>query len=93
MTLELLKKLEFPLAAPSANPFGYISPTTAVHVDKQLGTQIPYILDGGPSSVGLESSIVGFDGDMPIIYRLGGISQEVIENLVGSVQSVIQVKF
>ena len=51
LTLELLKTLDFPLAAPSANPFGYISPTTAVHVEQQLGDKIPYILDGGPCEV------------------------------------------
>ncbi len=52
MALDLLSLLEFPLAAPSANPFGYISPTTAQHVDQQLGSKIPYILDGGPCQVG-----------------------------------------
>ena len=90
LTLRLLQKLDFPLAAPSANPFGYISPTTAAHVDKQLGPQIPFILDGGACEVGLESSIVGFENDSPIIYRLGGVSQEAIENLVGPVKKTTQ---
>lgn len=82
LTLQLLEVLDFPLAAPSANPFGYISPTTALHVEAQLGNQIPYILDGGECKVGIESTIVGFDGDV-MIYRLGGISTEAIEQVLG----------
>ncbi|MCP2937063.1 Sua5/YciO/YrdC/YwlC family protein, partial [Salmonella enterica subsp. enterica serovar Typhimurium] len=74
LTLSLLRELDFPLAAPSANPFGYISPTTAAHVQKQLGRHIPYILDGGPCEVGLESTIVGEEDNRLIIYRLGGLS-------------------
>jgi L-threonylcarbamoyladenylate synthase len=57
LTLTLLAQLDFPLAAPSANPFGYISPTQAGHVAAQLGAQIPYILDGGACAVGLESLV------------------------------------
>ena len=81
--LNLLSALPFPLAAPSANPFGYISPTTAQQVQNQLGNHIPYILDGGVCPVGLESTIIGFDQNQPIIYRLGGIGVEAIENIVG----------
>jgi L-threonylcarbamoyladenylate synthase len=85
LTLDLLSQLQFPLAAPSANPFGYISPTTAGHVQKQLGNKISYILDGGNCEVGLESTIVGEeDGDI-IIYRLGGLSVEDIESIAGKV--------
>lgn len=73
LTLELLNKLNFPLAAPSANPFGYVSPTTAAHVYEQLGERIPYILDGGPCKVGLESTIVGCENENLIIYRKGGL--------------------
>jgi len=72
MTLELLNKLEFPLAAPSANPFGYISPTTPQHVAHQLGDKISYILDGGPTKIGVESTIVTFEGDQVVVLRLGG---------------------
>ena len=86
LTLELLAGLDFPLAAPSANPFGYISPTSAAHVAQQLGNKIPYILDGGASQIGVESTIVGFVGDEVIVYRLGGISVEAIENLIGGVR-------
>lgn len=84
LTLELLKQLDFPLAAPSANPSGYVSPTSAAHVYAGLNGKIPYILDGGTCRVGLESTIVGWDEDgEPIIYRLGGISKEDIESVLG----------
>ncbi|CCH02128.1 Sua5/YciO/YrdC/YwlC family protein [Fibrella aestuarina BUZ 2] len=84
LTISLLQQLDFPLAAPSANPFGYISPTTAWHVEQQLGDQVPYILDGGPCGVGLESTIVGFDTDgEPTVYRLGGLALEALEAVVG----------
>jgi len=86
LTLELLAQLDFPLAAPSANPFGYISPTSPQHVDAQLGTKIAYILDGGKCKVGLESTIVGMEGDEIVIYRLGGLEISEIESLVGKVK-------
>lgn len=86
LTLTLLEQLEFPLAAPSANPFGYISPTQAAHVEAQLGKKIPYILDGGPCAVGLESTIVGMEDDEIVIYRLGGLEISAIEKVVGPVK-------
>jgi L-threonylcarbamoyladenylate synthase len=82
---KLLSTLSYPLAAPSANPFGYISPTTAQHVQDQLGNQIDYILDGGECSVGLESTIVSFEAEIPTVLRLGGISVEDIEEVIGEV--------
>jgi len=85
LTLSLLEQLSFPLAAPSANPFGYISPTRPEHVNDQLGDKINYILDGGECQVGIESTIVGFENGEPVIYRLGGLSVEKIENAVGKV--------
>jgi L-threonylcarbamoyladenylate synthase len=85
LTLELLSQLDFPLAAPSANPFGYISPTNAQHVDQQLGQKIPYILDGGECGIGIESTIIGFPNDIPTIYRLGGLAVEAIEKVAGKV--------
>lgn len=85
LTHQLLSELEFPLAAPSANPFGYISPTTPQHVNHQLGNKIDYILDGGPCRVGLESTIVGF-ADGIVVHRLGGLSVEEIETVVGPVR-------
>lgn len=90
LTLSLLQSLPFPLAAPSANPFGYISPTTAQHVMAQLGDKIPYILDGGPCQVGVESTIVGFDEwDVPVVYRLGGLSIEALEAISGPVKTAL----
>ncbi len=86
MTLDLLRGLDFPLAAPSANPFGYISPTTAQHVADQLGGKIPYILDGGACSVGVESTIVGWEHGQVTVYRLGGMAVEDITNIVGRVE-------
>ncbi len=80
LTLELLKSLPFPLAAPSANPFGFVSPTCAMDVQEQLGEAIPYILDGGPCRIGLESTIIDFSGSDPQILRLGGLSLEFIED-------------
>lgn len=90
LTHQLLNQLDFPLAAPSANPFGYISPTTPQHVQDQLGIHIPYILDGGACTVGVESTIIGFDAEQPILYRLGGVSLETIERTVGPVKVVRQ---
>jgi L-threonylcarbamoyladenylate synthase len=84
--LALLNACGFPLAAPSANPFGYISPTAAKHVNDQLGDAIPYILDGGSCSVGLESTIVGLIEDSPTIFRLGGLSVTDIEAVIGPVK-------
>lgn len=87
LTLELLQNIDFPLTAPSANPFGYISPTSAKHVAAQLGDKIPYILDGGECSVGIESTIVGFtEADKVQVYRLGGLSVEDLEKVVGNVE-------
>jgi L-threonylcarbamoyladenylate synthase len=86
LSLELLGRLSFPLAAPSANPFGYISPTSARHVNDQLGNKLDFILDGGLCTVGIESTIVGFEGSKCIIYRLGGTSVEDIEAVVGEVE-------
>jgi L-threonylcarbamoyladenylate synthase len=85
LTLELLRAIEFPIAAPSANPFGYVSPTTAQHVDDQLGDRIPYILDGGPCAVGVESTIVGWELDRWVLYRPGGVAVEEIERVIGRV--------
>jgi len=86
LTRNLLERLDFPLAAPSANPFGYISPTTAQHVAQQLGDQIPYILDGGPCQIGVESTIVGMEGGKPTVFRQGGIAIEQLEKLVGPIR-------
>lgn len=71
----LLKQTARPLAAPSANPFGYISPTTAAHVADNLGRKISHILDGGAAQIGLESTIVDLrDPSKPVVLRPGAIS-------------------
>ncbi len=86
LALDLLEQLDYPLAAPSANPFGYVSPTTAKHVNDQLGDKISYILDGGDCDVGLESTIIGIEDGEITVYRLGGTKVEDIEEVVGNVQ-------
>lgn len=90
VTQHLLKQLHYPLAAPSANPFGYISPTTAQHVFDQLQGKIPYIVDGGPCHIGVESTIIGFDNDEVVVYRLGGMALEQIEAVAGKVSRVLE---
>jgi L-threonylcarbamoyladenylate synthase len=86
LTLELLRQLPFPLAAPSANPFSSISPTTAEHVERYFKDSIKMVLDGGACTSGIESTIIGFENDEPVIYRLGSTSLEDIEAIVGSVE-------
>lgn len=83
---ELLSHLDFPLVAPSANPFGYVSPTNAEHVYQQLGDKIDYILDGGPTKIGVESTIIGFPEGRPTVLRLGGLPVEAIEQVIGPIQ-------
>jgi L-threonylcarbamoyladenylate synthase len=87
LTLQLLQHLDFPLAAPSANRYGYVSPVNSQHVLESLGGRIPYILDGGPCEVGLESTIVDFADGEVIIRRTGKISPVQLENFLG--QSVL----
>lgn len=83
LTLALLNELEFPLTAPSANPFGSISPTSAEHVLSYFGKEIEAILDGGQCEKGLESTIIGFENEKPILYRHGAISMDEIEKVTG----------
>lgn len=83
LALALLNTIDFPLVAPSANPFGSISPTTAAHVFNYFGEKLEVILDGGECEKGLESTIIGFENDQPILYRRGAISIEEIEKIVG----------
>ena len=83
--LKLLKRLPFPLAAPSANPFGYISPTTAEHVNSSLGDKLEFILDGNDCTIGIESTIVDMrNPDKPKILRPGPISKEALEEVGGT---------
>ena len=79
LTLQLLKQLDFPVAAPSANLFGKISPTSASHVNKQLSGKIEYILDGGHCPVGIESTIITQADNKIKVLRLGGLSIDDIQ--------------
>jgi L-threonylcarbamoyladenylate synthase len=82
----LLRAFGGPLAAPSANRFGRISPTDARAVQIELGDAVPLILDGGPCAVGLESTVIDLSGEKPLLLRAGGISIEEIEAITGPVQ-------
>jgi L-threonylcarbamoyladenylate synthase len=86
MALRLIEEAGCPIAAPSANPFGYVSPTTADHVREQLGDRVDLILDGGPCEVGLESTILSFSGEKPRVLRFGGMPLEEIEAIIGRVE-------
>jgi L-threonylcarbamoyladenylate synthase len=86
MSLSLIKEAGSPIVGPSANPFGYLSPTTAEHVRDQLGDQIDFILDGGPCEIGVESTIVSFSGPKPKLLRPGGIPLEEVESIIGPVE-------
>lgn len=88
LTREVLKMVDFPVAAPSANPFGFVSPTTAQHVADQLGDRIDFILDGGPCRVGLESTIIGFPDGKVTVLRKGGLAIEEIEKALGHAVAV-----
>lgn len=80
---QLLEITGAPIAAPSANPFGRTSPTTATHVLEYFDGQIPLILDGGACEVGIESTIIGFENGEPIIYRQGTVTEEQIGKIAG----------
>jgi L-threonylcarbamoyladenylate synthase len=88
VTLNLLRHLSFPLAAPSANPFGSISPTTAEHVESYFKNAIEMVLQGGECANGIESTIVGFEENEAIVYRLGSIPLEEIEAVIGEVRLI-----
>lgn len=90
VALELIRLAKTPVAAPSANPFGYLSPTTAAHVDEQLGTKIEMILDGGACGTGVESTIIDCSQDKPRLLRPGGCAIEELEKLVGALEREIQ---
>ena len=86
VALSLIEESKCPIAAPSANPFGYLSPTTADHVREQLDDRVDLILDGGPCQIGVESTIVSFLEEKPRILRPGGVSLEEIESIIGNVE-------
>lgn len=80
----LLAAAQTPIAAPSANPSGSVSPTSAAHVAEGLGTRIDFILDGGAAPMGIESTVVGFDDNRPVLLRPGAIARAEIERIVGA---------
>ncbi len=79
----LLEAAKLPIAAPSANRSGHVSPTTAAHVATDLGDKAAMILDGGATPVGLESTVIDVTGNTPVILRLGGIEREDIARVLG----------
>lgn len=83
LAIRLIRTAGVPVCAPSANPFGYVSPTTAQHVHEQLQGKVDAILDGGPCQVGIESTIVSFEGEHPSVLRHGGVPLETIEAILG----------
>lgn len=83
LTLKLLNQLDFPLVAPSANPFTSISPTCAEHVDRYFADALGLILDGGHCIKGIESTIIGFQENQPVLYRHGSLSMAEIEKITG----------
>ena len=86
VALALLRAVDFPIAAPSANPFGYVSPTTAAHVQGRLGDAIEVIIDGGPCTVGLESTVCALTEDQAVLLRPGAVTVEQMEAVIGPVQ-------
>jgi L-threonylcarbamoyladenylate synthase len=90
MALELLRRFDGPIAAPSANRSTRVSPTTAEHVRQELGHDVDIVLDGGPCAVGIESTVLDLSGATPLILRPGGVSRERIQSLIGAVDHVAQ---
>jgi L-threonylcarbamoyladenylate synthase len=88
----LIRAAGIPLAAPSANRFTELSPTTVEHVRKSLGNEIDYILDGGPCKVGIESTVLSLAGPKPILLRPGGISRIELEAIIGPVALAQEIK-
>ncbi len=86
IALELLERARIPIAAPSANRFGSVSPTSAEHVEAQLGDAVDVILDGGDCRVGVESTIISFTGERPALLRPGGTPVEAIEARIGPLE-------
>ncbi len=89
IALALIREARTPIAAPSANPFGYVSPTTAQHVSDGLGDRIDLILDGGPCPVGVESTILSLAGARPELVRPGSLTLEAIQTVIGPVGRTI----
>ena len=85
VAMALLAEANLPIAAPSANRFSELSPTTAEHVRQSLGDEVDLILDGGPAEVGIESTVLSVAGPMPVLLRPGMISRAQLEEIIGEV--------
>lgn len=86
VALQLIRRSGLPLAAPSANRFTELSPTSAEHVERSLGERVPMILDGGPCQVGIESTVVSLAGARPALLRPGSITLPALEAIIGRVE-------
>jgi L-threonylcarbamoyladenylate synthase len=89
VALALLRATDRPIAAPSANRFTEVSPTTAEHVARGLGNRVSHILDGGPSSVGIESTVLDLSGSHPTLLRPGSISANELSDALGATVEVL----
>jgi len=85
VALALIRAAHIPIAAPSANRFTQLSPTSAEHVRESLGDRVDYILDGGHCIVGIESTVLSLAEAQPVLYRPGGVSRQQIEEIIGAV--------
>jgi L-threonylcarbamoyladenylate synthase len=90
VALALIEAAALPLAAPSANRFTELSPTTADHVRQSLGSEVDLILDGGPCTVGIESTVLSLAGPNPVLLRPGGISRQQLEALIGPIATLAE---
>ncbi|WP_033541509.1 L-threonylcarbamoyladenylate synthase [Planococcus sp. CAU13] len=92
VALNLLKRLKLPIAAPSANTSGKPSPTLAEHVYHDMEGKIPLILDGGPTKIGIESTVLDMTSEPPVILRPGNVTKQQIENVIGTVRLSAEVQ-
>jgi L-threonylcarbamoyladenylate synthase len=83
IALQVLRAFGKPLAAPSANRFGEVSPTTRAHVVRDFGNEVPLVLEGGPCDVGVESTILDLSGDSPRLLRPGGVTASALAQVMG----------
>ena len=85
VALALIEAAQLPIAAPSANRFTQLSPTTAEHVRQGLGDRVDFILDGGPCRVGIESTVLSLTSELPVLLRPGGIARRQLEEVLGPI--------
>lgn len=90
VALALIEAAQVPVAAPSANRFTQVSPTTAEHVRQGLGDLVDYVLDGGSCDVGIESTVLSLVNEVPVLLRPGGVSRQQIEQAIGTIETASQ---